>query len=664
MPVPVNKTYLLGEFSIEPDKRGVRRGERELHLASRPFQVLLYLVEHRDQLVTRAELLERFWQGKDVYDETLTKCVGAIRKALDDRQDSPKFIETRYAEGYRYIGPCKNQNFPVASSFEEVERTRGLKIVVEEEETQETVDVNEKTRSVRVSPAVLVSSPKRSRRAVTPALILITIIIAGGAFISYRSRARSTFDAAALAPASAPINSIAVLPLKNLTGDPANEYLSDGVSETLINSLSKIRGLRVISRTSSFAFKDTAIDPREVGRQLNVRTLLEGSVLKSGDQLRIEVRLIDVQDGHVVWARDSQDRSFRDVFAMQDEISRGVSAALMLGLSPKVEQRLVKRYTDNTDAYKEYLLGRYYLNKRTGESIKKATEHFEHATARDSRYALAFAGLADCYRLGVWFIPLDSTEAIAKTKAAASKAVELDDQVAESHRALAGAYAMEWDWPGLEKELVRTTEIDPNSTDALHDYSLYLNYMKRPDESIEKIRHAQDLDPLSLVISSDLGLAFYCARRYDEAIGAYKKVLEMDPSFTIAHLGLGDAYLRKGKFAEAIAELQEAYATGDHATIYLGRLGEAYSDAGREGDARQVLAYLNVLSKKQYVPPFEIARMYLVLGNRNAAFAWLEKAYAERSAYLVNLPIDPTFDSLRSDTRFINLLRRVGLSLS
>ncbi len=301
------------------------------------------------------------------------------------------------------------------------------------------------------------------------------------------------------------------------------------------------------------------------------------------------------------------------------------------------------------------------MNKRTGEAIKKAIEYFEEATTRDSNYALAFAGLADCYRLGVWFIPLDSREAIAKTKAAASKAVQLDAQIAESHRALAGAYAMEWNWTGLEKELVRTIEIDPGSADALHDYSLFLNYMKRPDESIEKIRKAQELDPLSLVINSDLGLSFYYARRYDEAIAAYKKVLEMDPNYAMARFGIGDAYLGMGRYAGAIEELQKAVALGDNATIYLTRLGEAYAYAGRKAEARQVLVQLNEQAKKRYVPPCGIAMMYTVLGNKDEAFVWLEKAYDERSAYVVILSVDPTFDPLRSDPRFVTLLNRVGL---
>lgn len=650
----VAKKYILDEYRLDPDARLLVRNGESVHLPQRPFKVLLYLIEHRDRFVTRHELLDLFWEGRDVYDVTLTKCIGRIRKALNDQQDSARFIETRYAEGYRFIGPLEEQLAHDRSEVIEIERTRGVRVIVEEEigeaEPQLGMDINIPSATRSLAPPRLVSPRK-----LIAAISALVIVLAGVFFlITARTGSRNAIQ-------PAPIGSIAVLPLKNLTGDPANEYLSDGLSETLINSLSKIGGLKVISRTSSFAFKDKAIDPREVGKQLNVATLLEGSVLKSGESLRIEVRLIDASDGHVVWTRDTNERSFRDVFGMQDEISRGVTSALRLGLSPEVEQRLVKRYTDNADAYKAYLLGHYYLNKRTGEAIKKAIWYFNEATTLDSHYALAFAGLADCYRLGVWFIPLDSREAIAKTKAAASKADQLDTQIAESHRALAGLYAMEWNWTGVEKELVRTIEIEPGSADALHDYSLFLNYMKRPDESIEKIKRARELDPLSLAINSDLGLAFYFARRYDEAVAAYKKVLEMDPAFTMAHLGLGEAYLRKSKYAEAIAELQTADATGDHATIYRGRLGEAYRYAGREKEARQVLAELNELARQHYVPPFEIARMYVVLGNRDEAFKWLEKAYAERSAHLVNLPIDPMFDSLRSDTRFTSLLRRVGL---
>lgn len=673
MAIRFSKSYALGEWLLEPDTQRFSRDGERVHLANRPFQVLLYLVENRDRVVTRRELLEHFWDGKDVYDATLTQCVGAIRRALEDHRDSSRFIETRWAGGYRYVGPVEERADAFDTSVVEVERTRGFAVVVEEEvqDAAPADEVHANAPSLVVvesvasapAPAALSSAGNNglpasqlSRRAWAVTLAVATIALAAVVFAALRSGSRPTVSSA---ESPAPIRSIAVLPLKNLSGDPAQEYFSDGLTESLITKLAQTDKLKVISRSSAFIFKGKETDPREVGRRLGVATVLEGGVRRSGEMVRVEVRLVSAEDGRVLWADDTAERSLGDIFEIQDGIACRLTEQLRALLCG--EAQTAGRYTKNTEAYEAYLKGRYFWNKRTGEDFKKAIGHFERAIAIDPNFALAHAGLADCYQLGVWFIPLEPREATPKTKAAALSAVQLDDNLAEAHSALAGAYAMEWNWPGVEREMKRAIELNPGYADAHHQYSLYLNYMKQPAESLAAIKRAQELDPLSLVIAADVGLAFYYARRYDEAIAAFRTALELDPNFSMAMYHLGDAYARKGMYPEAIAELRRAVALSGRNPNYLSALGQAYAHAGQRTEAQQALADLNDSATQRYVPAYSRATLYAALGQKEQALLWLEKIYAERAAHIVNLPVEPVFDSLRSDARFTDLLKRAGL---
>ncbi|HEX3557648.1 MAG TPA: tetratricopeptide repeat protein [Pyrinomonadaceae bacterium] len=657
MAVEVNKEYLLGEFSLDPDKRELRKGSRGLHLASRPFRVLLHLIEHRDRLVTRSELLEHFWQGKDIYDETLTKCVGAIRKALDDRLDSPRFIETRYAEGYRYIGPLEDRFFKAGVSVVEIERTRGVKVVIEEEEIQEAAQANEQAQPVQVPATTLsLSAPKTSRRAMlTPALALIVISLAVGALITYRTRARSASDSGASRPALAPINSIAVLPLRNLSGDPAQEYFSDGLTEGFITELSKVKGLKVISRSSVFTFKGKEIDPREVGQKLGVVAILEGSVLKSGDNVRVEVRLVSTEDGRVLWANDNYDRAPGDIFKAQDEIARGIVSSLRLRLNGAEEQQMTKRYTNSREAYDDYLKGRYYWNERTiPDALSKAVKYFEDAVQKDPDYALAYSGLSDSYVMSYWYTPMSSNEAFVKARQAAEKAVQLDDTLSEAHTSLAAVADNEWNWKVAETEFQRAIELNPNYATAHHWYALHLLGIGNSEKAIEEIRRAQESDPLSLPINADVGYILYGARRYDEAITEYKKALELKPDFPMALQGLAQAYVKSGKPKEAVAliarlpdDLQNECTAG-----YL--LGVA----GERDAAKRILAGEIQRSTREYVSPTCIALVQSGLGDTNRALFWLEKSFREHSPDLSSIN-DPMFDGLRTDPRFVDLVTQV-----
>src|SRR5262245_3801228 len=373
----IRKRYLLNGFLLAPDEQLLTRQGQPVHLPKRPFQVLLYLVENRDRFISRTELLDQFWDGKDVYDDALRKCIGAIRKALNEQSDNPRFIETRWGVGYRYIGPIQETLVPRETAITEIEKTRGVKIVVEEEEIDERV-VAHKTSA----------TPTRRKYLIAVSLAVVVLALGFGVAALVRSRRPASNSGT-----RARINSIAVLPIKNLTGDPANDYLSDGITESLITRLSKTGDLKVISRGSAFTFKDKSLDPKEAGRLLNVSALLEGSLIRSGERLRVNVRLVSTADGEVLWAGDSNDRQIAEIFEIQDEIAASVSSRLGLQTTGQNRQQLARRYTANPDAYQNYLKGRYFLNQRKPEAILKSTAAFQRAIELDPNYALAYAAL-------------------------------------------------------------------------------------------------------------------------------------------------------------------------------------------------------------------------------------------------------------------------------
>jgi TolB-like protein/DNA-binding winged helix-turn-helix (wHTH) protein/Tfp pilus assembly protein PilF len=663
MVVEVNRRFLLEDFVLDPEKRLLSRGGRPVHLASRPFQVLLYLVERRGQLVTRAELLDRFWQGKDVYDVTLTKCIGAIRRALDDSSDHPRFIETRYAEGYRYIGPFAEQigPRPDGAEFSQVERTRGVRVLIEEVEDPGLGPVRQ--AAINVTPPAPAAkahlpAPGRHRRAVTIVVGCVAVALAVTSAILYRSRAGQQDGAP---PAAVP--SLAVLPLKNLTGDPAKEYLSDGLTESLISALSRISGLKVISRSSVFTFKDKDVSLQEVGRRLGVATVLEGGVRQSGDKMRVDVRLVSVPDGRVLWASDTFDVGAGDIPAIQDVITSNVAASLRPRLlTSEGEKQVAKRQAENVEAYQAYLKGRYFWNKRTPEGLRRALEYFTEAIEKDPQYAMAYSGLADYHDMSFWYVvpPASPRETAAKVREAALKALEIDPTLAEAHSALASAYAHEWDWVNAGKELEFAIRLNPGYARAHHKYAFHLGAMERWDEALREIRLAQELDPLSLPINTDAGAMLYFARRHDEAIAALKKALEIDPSYADAHARLAEAYEQKAMHDEMVAEYLEYKRLRGVSPEKVAAQREAYQGGGVRGFWQEELELLTDEARHSYIPPFQFAEIYARLGDKERAFTQIEKAYRERSATILRIKV-PHMDGLRSDPRYVDLLRRAGL---
>lgn len=461
-------------------------------------------------------------------------------------------------------------------------------------------------------------------------------------------------------PAGA-IDSLAVLPFANVGGDPNKEYLSDGITENLINSLSQLPKLRVTARTLAFRYKGPQVDLQKAGRDLNVRAVLTGRVVERDGALNIQADLVKVDDGSQLWGRQ-YGRKFSDILTLQEEIAREVSEKLHLKPAAEQQKRLAKRSTENTEAYQAYLKGRYYWNRRTTQTLKRAVEYFQQAIDKDPGYALAYAGLADCYAVYAGYQVEPPRASGPKAMAAATKALEIDDTLAEAHASLAYTKThYERDWAGAEREFRRSIELDPNYPTAHHWYGIYLGATGQTEQAIASLKRAQQRDPLSPIIGATLGWELNNARHYDEAIEEIRKTLDMEPSFATGRWWLGLLYEQKAMYREAIAEFQRAYELSEGNPYARGALGHAYALSGNPEKALQVLADLRELAKSRYVAPFETALIYTGLGEKERAFEWLEKAFEDRSWGMVLLKVDPRFDRLRADPRFAGLLRRMGL---
>lgn len=496
------------------------------------------------------------------------------------------------------------------------------------------------------SAEYLVTEIKRHRRGFLLASML-TLIIA--AVIAYFT----------LSGGSHPIDSIAVLPFANMSADANTEYLSEGLTESLINNLSQSHKLKVMSRNSVFKYKGQEANAKAVARELGVHGVLTGRIVQRGEDISINVALIDARDDTQVWGAQ-YNRRLSDLFTLQEEIARQVSEKLQLRLSGEDQKQLTKRYTGNAEAYQLYLKGRFYWNKRTEETMKKGVDYFNQAIEKDPAYALAYAGLADCYALLYEYSAAPSRDLYPKAKAAAMRALELDDNLAEAHTSLAAAYEYEWNWEEVERQYTKAIQLNPNYGTAHHWYSAYLISRKRFDEAISEARRALELDPLSLIINTALGRALHSARRYDEAIEQLRKTVDMDPSFAEAHFHLALAHEGKGAYEDAIREFEKSLELfGDKSMkAWVARV---YAESGKKQQALKALAEVMALSRREQASPFAIATLYAVLGDKDRAFEWLEKLYTERNYYVVFLNVDPALDGLRDDPRFADLLRRIGL---
>ncbi|MCA1637579.1 MAG: protein kinase [Acidobacteria bacterium] len=500
------------------------------------------------------------------------------------------------------------------------------------------------------SAEYIASEIKQHKRGIFAALSILVLIAIGFGYWFYANRSSLTN--------TKQINSIAVLPFENGSGDANLDYLSDGLSESLIDKLSQLPQLKVIARNSSFKYRGANIDVQEAANKLGVQAIVMGRVVRVGDNLTVRVEMIDAGENRQLWS-EQYNRKFSDLLAIQQDIAQTASEKLRLKLSGAQEQQLVKRETVNPQAYELVLKGKYYFAKGGTENQKRANEYYQQAMAADPHYALAYAELALSYTGLAAGSVVDPKEFLPKAESAARKALELDENLPNAHVAMGYLYLNSWNWAAAEQAYKRAIELNPNLSDAHRQYAVYLSRVGRHDEAVAEAKRARELDPLSLPTNRGVGYRLYHARRYDEAIEVLQKTIEMDPNYDSAYVIMGYAYTGKGQFKEAIAAYQEAIRLGDKSSSVQIYLGEAYARNGEREKAQAILKQMQ--TTKEYVSPGELAILYGALGDKEAAFASLEKAYAEHDLQLQFLKVDPSFDPLRDDPRFQDLMRRIGL---
>ncbi len=458
------------------------------------------------------------------------------------------------------------------------------------------------------------------------------------------------------------IDSLAVLPFVNAGNDPNTEYLSDGISESVINSLSQLPQLRVMAWNTVQRYKNIDFDPLKIGNDLDIRAVVAGRVFQLGERLVVKTELIDAVDGSQLWG-EQYSRNPSDIFEVQEEISREISEKLRLKLSSNEKKKLVKRYTDNAEAYQLYLKGRYHWNKRSREGLKSCIAFFQQAIEKDPNYALAYTGLADAFGILSFYAALSPMDAMPKARAAAMRALEIDKDLAEAHSSLAFVKALfDWDWAGAEKHYRRAVKLNPAYATAHHWYGLvHLTPLGRFDEATKEIKRAQETDPLSLPVNAAMGIHLYFRGEFEASIEQSQKVLTLEPNFWVAHYVLGWAYEQKGDCAQAIQSFEKAKSI-NNAPLLTAALGHCYAASEQHEKAQSTIEELKTISREQYVSPTGIARIYTALGEKEAALEWLEKACEDHSTELVWLKIDSNFDPLRSEERFKNILRRINFT--
>ncbi|PYU61290.1 MAG: hypothetical protein DMG55_08165 [Acidobacteria bacterium] len=633
-----SSVHRFAAFEINLHSGELRKSGMRLRLAGQPFQVLAVLVERPGELVTREELRSKLWLADTFvdFDHGLNNAVARIREVLDDSSDAPRYVETIPRRGYRFIAPLTDLR-PTAGPA-----------------SAKLGPASEITRRQASAPSVLPTEKRPIRRRVllggVAVLALFAIILA-----LYRSSAakRTTHPA---------INSLAVLPLKNLSGDPGQEYLADGMTEALIGYLSRIHDLRVISRTSAMHFKDSSLAVPEIARTLRVDAIVEGSVIREGSRIRVHAQLIRAATDEHFWS-ETYDRELREVLALQSDVAQSIARKVEVTVTGKEHERLTAARPVSPEVYESYLKGRFAKGNNRAE-IEESIAYFEEAIRKDRTFAPAYVGLADAYdSLGLVFIGVPPGEVRPKVIGAARKALELDPELAEAHVRLADVYQKTWRWSDAEAEYKRALELKPNDPSAHLGFASWLLCRGRTEEALRWAQRARELDPLGAIGSGTGGILFY-ARRYDEAMHELRSALAVRPDDAMALWYLGFVLTAKGQPEEAIPVLERAVSISDRSPGVIGVLVRAYAHAGRRPDALRLLAELKRRRQAGYIPAAAFVNGYLGLGENDEAFAWLERAYQEQSNILQFLKVHPYFDPLRDDSRFRDLLRHVGLEQS
>jgi TolB-like protein/DNA-binding winged helix-turn-helix (wHTH) protein/tetratricopeptide (TPR) repeat protein len=650
------KFIRFGVFEIDLRAAELRKQGRRIKLQEQPFQILVLLLDHRGGVVSRDDLRHRLWPADTFvdFDHSLNTAVMRLREALGDSPENPRFIQTIPKRGYRFIAAFDEVVVPALEN-------RG-RDHVEAPGVENTPVIVSMTPIDAVQATPVEALQKRSPN--TRRIIKLAGMVAASAVLILGLTGYYIHGVNASRAKSQQITSLVVLPLENVSGDKDQDYFADGMTDELIAHLAKISSLRVISRTTAMAYRDSRKPLSEIARELHVDGVVEGTILRSGNRVRITAELIQVSTDHHLWA-ESYESPVGDILTLQSQVTSAIVSEISVKLTPEDQKRLTSSARPvSPEAYEDYLKGRYYWNKRSEEGISRAAAYFEAATQKDPTYALGYAGLADCYSLvGSTIVgTMPSAEAGPKAKAAALKALEIDSSLGEAETSLASVrFNYDWDWPAAASGFQRAIKLNPSYATAYQRYSLYLIAMGRSRESVEQINLAHQLDPLSLSISFSYGWRLYMAHRYDQAIEQLRNTLEMDPNFALAHLVLGETFEQKGDYKQAIDQLQKATALSPNSPLMVAGLGHAFAIARRTSEARAVLNQLAEQSKKQYVAPFYIALVYAGLSENEKAMDWLETAYEDRSNGLVFLKVDPELDTLRLDPRFKELQRKMNL---
>jgi TolB-like protein/DNA-binding winged helix-turn-helix (wHTH) protein/Flp pilus assembly protein TadD len=629
----------FGVFELDLRAGELRKHGLRVRLQEQPFQVLATLVDHPGEVVTREELQKKLWPADTFvdFDHGLNKAINKIRDALNDSADSPRFVETVARRGYRFLAEVKVVDVAPISNPELT--TDNLPIAAE------TSDRPEEPGKLLVPKRLLPSLAWK-----IPAFALLLLV---AAFATWKlvSRNRS----------SPVIHSLAVLPFESLSNDASQDYFADGMTDELISDLGQISALRVISRTSVMGYKRARKPLPQIARELNVDAVVEGTVLRSGDQVRITAQLIEASADKHLWSQ-SYEGELRNTLSLQNNVARSIAEQIQVSLNPQEQAALKNAKVVNPEAYVSYLKGRYFWNKRTADSLKVALAYFNQAISEDPNYAQAYSGLADTYALlGDWqYAVMTPKEALPKAKAAATKALELDSALGEAHNSLAFCLdGFDWDFDSAGKEFRRAIELNPGYATAHHWYAWHLSLLGRYDEAIDEMKKAQNLDPLSLVINADLAELLVLAHSYDESIRQSRKTIEMDPNFGLAHNHLAQAYLQKHMNDEAVAELQKAVQLSGSSPTCIANLARAYVASGKKSEAEKLQSDLNKRANSSHSFASERAVISTALGNTDQAIALLEEGYEER--FNPGVLIRPGFDPIRSDPRFQDLVRRIGL---
>jgi TolB-like protein/DNA-binding winged helix-turn-helix (wHTH) protein/Tfp pilus assembly protein PilF len=655
---PQRQTLVVrfGTFEVSLQSGEVRKAGVRIRVQQQPLKLLEVLLEHPGHVVTREELRSRVWPNESFgdFDQAVNIAIAKLRSALGDSAENPRYIETLPKRGYRFIADVSFVDAdgrirrPESSSADSAGAEPGHQLPGNGLAVPHATEAAPQFQSGGLAVA-----PQRRLRPTRRVVMALGLVLGLGilSVLFFRSRGH--------APTA--IRSLAVLPLENLSGESSQNYFSDGMTDELITDLAQISALRVISRTSVMVYKGARKPLPQIARELHVDAVVEGTVLRAGDQVRITAQLIDASTDKHLWSH-SYEGELRDTLALQDRVARAIAEEIKISLTPREQAALKSAAVVNPQAYESYLKGRYFWSKRTAEGLKVALAYFNQAIEEDPNYAQAYSGLADTYALlGDWqYAAMTPKEAYPKAKAAALKAVTLDNALGEAHNSLAFLLdGFDWDLDSGGKEFRRAIELNPGYATGHHWYAWHLALLGRYDEAIAEMKKAESVDPLSLIINADLAELLVLAHSYDEAIGQSRKTIEMDPNFAMAHDQLAEAYLQKHMYAEAIPELQKAVQLSSGSPMCIANLARAYAFSGQRDEATALLSDLKTSSTPGFSHASEVAAIYASLGDKDQAMNWLEKGYAER--FNPGVLIRPRFDPLRSDPRFQRLVQRVGL---